>query len=308
MSAPSLAGIVAALGGELYDGGRRASVPAPGHGPADRSASLRLVDGRLLIHGFGRTGWREIRDDLEARGLWPGSGAPPAEAGGAALRPDRRARVAAARALWDGLAPLGGDGPAAARLRLRGIELDPVRLHDLRTGRVPVSVYRPDGRVRPALVAGIRAGEALTAVEIAYLGPDGGEPRGMRLARKTVGVLPAGCAARLAPAAGAMLVAEGVFTTLSAMVRFGRPGWALFAAHNLARWTPPEGVRDVLVCGDRGAAGERAARTLAARLTAMGVAARVRLPPPGYGDWNDLTRRDGRGGGRAAGGVGEGGE
>ena len=38
----SLRTIVQALGGELYDGGRRANIPAPGHSAADRSVSLLL--------------------------------------------------------------------------------------------------------------------------------------------------------------------------------------------------------------------------------------------------------------------------
>ena len=41
----SLRTIVQALGGELYDRGRRANIPAPGHSAADRSVSLRLLRG-----------------------------------------------------------------------------------------------------------------------------------------------------------------------------------------------------------------------------------------------------------------------
>jgi len=38
----SLREIVRVLGGDLYDGGRRANVPAPKHSRADRSVSLLL--------------------------------------------------------------------------------------------------------------------------------------------------------------------------------------------------------------------------------------------------------------------------
>ena len=49
----SLHAIVRALGGDLYQGGHRASIPAPGHSAADRSVSLLLSHGRVIIHGFG---------------------------------------------------------------------------------------------------------------------------------------------------------------------------------------------------------------------------------------------------------------
>jgi putative DNA primase/helicase len=48
-----LRAIVRALGGELYDGGRRANVPAPGHSARDRSVSLLWTGERLVAHGFG---------------------------------------------------------------------------------------------------------------------------------------------------------------------------------------------------------------------------------------------------------------
>ena len=58
----TLHAIVAALGGDLYQGGLRANVPAPGHSADDRSVSLLHADGRVIIHGFGAADWREVRD------------------------------------------------------------------------------------------------------------------------------------------------------------------------------------------------------------------------------------------------------
>ncbi|MEH6666109.1 MAG: toprim domain-containing protein, partial [Brevundimonas sp.] len=86
-----------------------------------------------------------------------------------------------------------------------------------------------------------------------------------------------------------MLVAEGVFTTLSAVGLFGLPGWALLSANNLAVWSPPAGARRVLVAADRGAAGERAAAKLAARLRAAGRSVRVIWPEAPFGDWNEAA-------------------
>src|SRR5690606_40316608 len=89
------------------------------------------------------------------------------------------------------------------------------------------------------------------------------------------------------PLGDEMVVGEGVATTLSAMARFERPGWALLSAGNLARWSPPAGVRRLLIAGDRGRTGEAAAAALWERLRATGTAAEVRLPPEPFGDWND---------------------
>jgi hypothetical protein len=163
----------------------------------------------------------------------------------------------------------------------------------------PAWAYRDAGPRRPALLAGVCDPEGgLTAVEITYLDADGGRSRSARPARKLVGVLPAGSAVRLAPAAEAMVVGEGVFTTLSAMRRFGRPGWALLSTGNLRRWAPPPGVRRVFVAGDRGPEGERSAAVLRDRLVEAGVEAEVALPPVGCGDWNDLDQGEaGRKGG-----------
>lgn len=65
----SLRTIVAALGGDLYQGGARANVPAPGHDAADRSVSLLLSEGRVVVHSFGAATWQAVRDDLHRRNL-----------------------------------------------------------------------------------------------------------------------------------------------------------------------------------------------------------------------------------------------
>ena len=134
----SLRAIVRALGGELYDGGRRANVPAPGHSPRDRSVSLLWTGERVIAHGFGGADWRAVLDDLRARGLLdrPGGGAlveaaPP--------RPPAGARSAAAAALWEGGRPLPGT-LAERHLRLRGVA-SPESLALRHHPAVPAAVY-----------------------------------------------------------------------------------------------------------------------------------------------------------------------
>jgi len=287
--------IVAALGGELYHGGRRANVRAPGHSTGDRSVSLLLDGDRLVIHGFGASDWRSVRADLLARGLIDVAsrplGGPTVAASAPSARPDRLTRIAAALRIWNGASDRIEGSPSHRHLAGRAVHATPGDLCDLRHHpAAPVSAYRPEGAVRPALVARISdpAG-ALTAVELTYLEISGRRAHGLRLPRKTVGALPPGSAVRLAPLARTLLVGEGVMTVLSASARFQLPGWALLSAGNLSVWDAPPEVRRVLVAADRGRVGETAGAVLRHRLAALGVTARLVLPEPPFGDWNEAA-------------------
>lgn len=285
-----MAPIVRALGGDLYDGGRRANIPGPGHSSDDRSVSLWLKGRRVIVHGFAGDDWRDVLADLRDRGLvdqagcLPGSGS---AGDGVQLSPGARRRLAAG--LWAEGVALDAT-PSARHLAQRGVGAPPggLRHHP----GAPAAIYAARGPRRPALMAAIRAASdgEVVGVEITYL-TSGGDRARLALPRKTVGLVPPGAAVRLWPAGSGLLVGEGVFTCLSAAARFGLPAWALLSAGNLPAWRPPEGVRFVLIAGDRGAAGEAAAWRLAARLRDEGRRCAVRFPPPPFGDWNEASRR-----------------
>lgn len=289
----SLRTIVRVLGGDLYDGGRRANIPAPGHSRRDRSVSLLDQGDRLIVHVFGGGDWRQVRDDLRARGLLKGGGDLPRSRGPepASDNARRLARRQTAVALWEAGRPLAGS-LSERHCRGRGVRgslpgPDALRHH----GLTPLSVYRPPSSTRPALLAAIRdPGGEVTAVEITYLGPGGRRAVDVRLARKTVGLVSPASAVLLDPAAAEMVVAEGVFSALSARRRFALPAWALFSTSNLRSWRPPSGVTSVLVVADRGADGEASARVLVRALRGLGLTAEVALPPAPFGDWNDLEQ------------------
>lgn len=307
----TLHAIVAALGGELYAGGSRASIPAPGHSTDDRSVSLLLANDRVIIHGFGAADWRTARDDLRTRGFIDDAGRLTGGGRGrpTSPRPDRRLRVETAARLWAGATACAFEGPAGLHLRRRAVVAGAGASNLRLNPAAPVSVYVAGGRTHPALIARISgADDCLTAVEVTYLEPNGLLPTGLRLARKTVGQVPPGAAVRLSPAAEDMLVGEGVVTTLSAMDRFGLPGWALMAANNLAAWRPPAFVRRVLIAADRGQVGEAAAMRLRHRLVLDGLDVEVSWPEPPFGDWNEVAveaasqrRREGAEGRRSGG-------
>jgi putative DNA primase/helicase len=232
----SLRSIVQTLGGELYDGGRRANIPAPGHSAADRSVSLLLQDDRVVVHTFGDGDWKAVLDHLREHRLIDASNAPldgpGAPVGRRAAREvvAPRERLEAAARLWEAGRPVARSA-SARHCRLRGITRALPGAHALRHSlETPVSVYRPGRQRRPALLAGIQTADGrYTAVEVTYLAPSGQRALDLHLPRKTVGSAPGGCAVRLDPAAPEMLVGEGVFTTLSATEWFGLPGWALMS-------------------------------------------------------------------------------
>jgi putative DNA primase/helicase len=288
----TLHAIVAALGGDLYNGGTRASVPAPGHSAEDRSVSLLLSGDRVVVHGFGGADWRVARDDLRVRGLIDATGRLTGGGYGrlSTARPDKRVRRETAAGLWAGTVAMRAGSVACLHLHRRAVTGGQPVLNLGLHPAAPLSVYRDGGRTRPALVARISdANDRLTAVELTYLAPNGWRAQGLRVARKTVGEVPPGAAVRLSPVADEMLVGEGVITTLSAIDRFGLPGWALMAANNLAAWTPPEGVRRILIAADRGRVGEGAAASLRHRLGRDGLEVDVCCPEPPYGDWNEVA-------------------
>jgi len=281
----SLLQIVRALGGELYEGGRRANVPAPGHSPHDRSVSLLFENDRVVVHCFGDSGWKQVLDDLRDRGLIDSEHRPTSLMAAAAPQvsappASRTLRIATAQRIWGLGQPLRRGitralpGPDAARY----------------IAEAPTAAYAAQSRTRPALALGLVGPDGmLTAVELTYLTPAGQRASDLKLSRKTVGVVPPASAVRIDPPGPRLLVAEGFLTTLSASEWFGLPAWALLSTSNLRGWSPPAGVEAVLIAGDRGPDGEASALRLAVRLEAQGVAAEAVFPSEPHGDWNEAA-------------------
>ena len=71
--------IVSRYGGRLACDRQSGAIPAPGHSKRDRSVSLRLnADGKLLIHCFSDTDWRDVkaaflRDGIAGEGDFVGN-------------------------------------------------------------------------------------------------------------------------------------------------------------------------------------------------------------------------------------------
>jgi len=109
-----------------------------------------------------------------------------------------------------------------------------------------------------------------------------------------------GGAVRLAEPHETLLLGEGIETCLAAMQACGLPAWAALSTSGMIALALPPIVRNVVILADHDAngAGERAARTAAARWLAEGRRVRLALPPEPDTDFNDLLL--GRGHARSA--------
>ncbi|HRE44133.1 MAG TPA: toprim domain-containing protein [Terricaulis sp.] len=282
--------IVDALGGVLLDGGRRALVRGPGHGPADRSVSLlETEDGRILIHCFSpRDDWRAVREEWAQLGLLDEDEArsPTNSAPSVRLTPARSDRSARMRRLWNESQPIAGT-IAERYLRTRAIDgelpgPDVLRFH-------PHMTSLEDRARRPALVAGLVDQDArLQAIQVTLLTTHGAAKAKLETPRRTIGPL-MGAYVRIDAPSDTLLVAEGLETALSARRALGAGAWALLSAENLAQFSPPPVIDRLIIAADNDEAGLGAAARLRTRIETF-LACELALPPSGHLDWNDWAR------------------
>jgi phage/plasmid primase-like uncharacterized protein len=98
-----------------------------------------------------------------------------------------------------------------------------------------------------------------------------------------------GGAVRLAPAGGALALAEGIETGLAVQQATGLPVWATLGTSNLKSVLLPDSVRELIIAADSDDAGRAAAQSAGARWARAGY--RVRVAAPDAGDWNDVLQK-----------------
>ena len=188
---------------------------------------------------------------------------------------DAARRIALAQRIWDaarGCAREPGDA-LFGRPRRRAVPV-PASL------RWACSLRRPDGTNAPAMVARVDGldGE-LVGVHRTWIDRD---EIGMwhRRDRASLGPIGGG-AVRLAPAAGTLLVAEGIETTLAGMVATGLHGWAALSTSGMtALWLPAEVSRVIILADqDRSGAGGRAAHAAEQRWLDEGRRVEIYISP-----------------------------
>jgi hypothetical protein len=291
----SLIHIVKAIGGVLYSGGARALIPAPGHSRKDRSASLIIgKTGRVIAHSFGGSTPYEILDDLRSRGLIDRRGflTHSLSAVDAFQGPTPSQKLQRVEDLWSEGRGLIGTPSAIYLKQHRAIGRDLAKIQSLRHHiNFPICAYNPDNRTQSALMSCIQSpDQKLTAIEVTYLDNDSKRDQRLRLSRKIIGSVPAGSYIQLDWPKDALLVGEGVMTTLSASEYFQLPAFAPLGVHNMRTFRPPNGVRSVLIAADRGRQGEGAAQILRSNLLSLGIRTEIALPPEPYQDFNEMAQ------------------
>lgn len=289
--------IVARLGGDLLQGGNAAVVPGPGHSKRDRSLSLRRSEDGSRILWFShagdeaRTVWTYLGlpSTLEGRQLNPREVARQRRARQEVQRAETARKLDFCRKVWADTQAAAGS-PVETYLRGRGITglLPPaLRFH-------PAAPLDYDGRhTSPAMVAVATAsdGKSAAGLHVTAIRPDGSGKAKMQNARRMFGEL-VGAVVQLAPfpEGGELAIAEGIETALSYRDLTGTPTWAGLSTAGLRRFTPPIGLKRLVIAADGDDPGLEAARDLAERGARR--CETLIMPAPTGTDWNDAINGD----------------
>jgi putative DNA primase/helicase len=144
------------------------------------------------------------------------------------------------------------------------------------------------------MVAAVRnAAGDIVAIHRTYLTIDGNGKAPVNPQKMTLGPIGGG-AVRLATAGPALLVGEGIESTLAAMMLSGLPGWAALSAGGIkALILPPLPIAaKVTIAADNDPVGLEAAYAAADRWAGEGRTVRIAKPPAGQ-DFNDLIEQEG---------------
>lgn len=129
-----------------------------------------------------------------------------------------------------------------------------------------------------------------------YLTDDGHKANREAVRRMMPGTIAKGSAVRLAPYTGALGIAEGIETALSATALTGIPCWAALTEGLLVSWQWPDDAQQIVIFGDNDAnyVGQSAAYALARRIgLSSKIPVEVRIPEGAGDDWNDVLKTRG---------------
>lgn len=293
--------IVKRVGGDIYSGGRRATVPGPGHTKKDRSLSLVLTTtGRIIFFSHANDA---TADCFEYLGLEREQGKPADKAEWARMRRAREDEERQQRSLdqafcasiWRDTQPFEGS-LAETYLWSRGLVLEgcsDIRFHPA----APRAKPRRDGDERPlpaphpAMVAVVRDRDSASqALHLTYVALDGrGKAFGDR-SRLMFGPMRGGTV-HLTPAGPEMALGEGIETCLAYRAMKGLPIWAALTTSQYATFELPRRTRRLVIAADGDKGGMSAATTLAGRMQRL---CDVEIDPAPEGeDWADVFSREG---------------
>lgn len=276
----SLHALAKQWGGEVC--GSDILIPGPGHGPNDRSLSVRLSGKDFVVHSFADDPLKDCRDYVNA--LLGGQAVKFDVKQSDAPRPDKRPR---ALAIWAESQPWQGS-LVETYLKGRGVALPPDCVD------VRFNPACPMGReIVPAMVALIRSVSTREplAIHRTHLNLDGTKGRldRMALAPMADGVVMLTPYNRVWMDLG---IGEGIETALSlrACPDFGnKPIWAALSATQLGKFFLPN-IDHLVIAADHDPAGVRGALTCGTRAASHGTEVTLIAPTASKTDLNDLLK------------------
>ncbi len=177
--------------------------------------------------------------------------------------------------LWLAAKPVERADPVARYLGARiGLTAFP---HYIRTA-ARIKYQGDPSSWHPAMIAMVADGSGKpVSLHRTYLTGEGGKANVADPRRVMEGSIPKGSAIPLAEHDGVLGVAEGIETAFAATALFGVPCWATINTTIMAQWSPPDGVREVVIFGDNDAnlAGQAAAYVYALACNAATAARRL---------------------------------
>ena len=290
--------LAAELGGDVYAGGRQVSIPGPGHGRNDRSASLTLGrNNKILAYSHSdSTDWRDILRYLLDKDLITPDGKPKPRNGAVVSRSfssDDKDKATAVRDIWTRSQDIENTLSERYVRETRCVSMGLKRGGALRhCNDIPVSAYARHSRYNvPGLLVGITgANGSLKGVEIHYLDGQARLNSRLNIPRKTIGNYEAGWSVQVDEPAEEMVVGTGIFSTLSASQYFALPCQAMMSDKNLRNWRPSPITRRVIIAGDNDTSCRAAIATLLTNLNPYDLHVSVKFAPDGHNDFNDFYR------------------
>jgi hypothetical protein len=259
-----LRSIARALGGEVLSRSR-VICPGPGHSPSDRSLCVWFNGDDFTCHSFANDPWKDCKDHVRSL-----IGADKFEFHVEQPKAKPRTnhdedRIAKARHLWN---CYGNDTSLVETyLASRGY-----------VGPLPESIrFLPQGQYRhPAMMARFGFGDAMHAVHLTFLAPDGSGKADTKPQRIIVG-RPSGWPIVLAEPNDllGLAICEGIEDALATHAATGLGAWAAGSATLLPYLADaiPGCIEAITICADEddNGAGQRAAHELACSLADRGM-------------------------------------
>lgn len=278
-------GVLDGLSGPDAGGNYRRVCPACGNRADNPSLSVKREGGRLLFKCFRDCTPQVIEAAIKAR-----------QAGGVAARQNTPIKVsrralskdamfAYAMRIWlEAMSAVGT--PVERYLRSRAINFIPLTI------KYHPGLKHPTGGYFPAMIAiVVDSNGHPIGVHRTFL-TSTGRKASVEPVKMSLGGVSGGAVRLLTPKSpfvpAKLAIAEGLETGLSVMqMNRGLSVWAALSTSGLCNVALPAAVKEVIVCADGDAAGDKAARTLKRRLEYERRAVRIARAPRGK-DFNDL--------------------